>query len=55
MFPEVRREDAAVLNRSEVSELGLRIDLVLTMSRICNQPTRWKKRNEQHNRQSCKS
>lgn len=54
MFPEVRREDAAVLNPSDV-RCSCTIGVVLISRRTSSQPKKWKKRSERRSRQSCKS
>jgi ADP-ribosylation factor-binding protein GGA len=56
VFPEVRKEDAAVLNPSDVRGDGRDNYIhLLTIGRICAQQKKWKKRNEKHNRQNCRS
>lgn len=56
VFPEVKREDAAVLNPTDVGLAA--IDWLRSPTdphRLCDLPTKWKKRNVQHNPQSCKN
>jgi hypothetical protein len=56
VFPEVRKEDAAVLNPSDVRGDGRdNYTHLLTIGRISAQQKKWKKRNEKHNRQNCRS
>jgi ADP-ribosylation factor-binding protein GGA len=56
MFPEVRKEDAAVLNPSDVcrDDRDKQI-LLLTIFRIFDLQRKWKKRSERRNRQNSRS
>ena len=49
MFPEVRKEDAAVLNPSDVRVLSVGDRRWLTLGRIFGRRKKWKRRNERHN------
>lgn len=55
MFPEVRREDAAVLNPSDVCCPLCRNWNIADCYRICNPQKKWKQRNGRPNLLSCKS
>lgn len=55
MFPEVRREDAAVLNPSDVSVCLLVCDHRLINSRTSSRQMKWKRRKRQPNLQNYKS
>lgn len=49
MFPEVRKEDAAVLNPSDVGVHGhLEYSALLTSNRTFDQRRKWKRRKERH-------
>ncbi len=56
MFPEVKKEDAAVLNPSDVcasSVIGA--NMLLKYYRISSRRKRWRKRNEQLSQPNCKN
>ena len=59
MFPEVRREDAAVLNPSDVRSLHalqkIQPQLTLSSSRILGPRKKWKRRRRQRSPQSYRS
>lgn len=55
VFPKVRREDAAVLNPSDVLLVVHPVLPALTDSRIFNLRMRWKKKKRRHNQLSYKS
>jgi hypothetical protein len=56
MFPEVRREDAAVLNPSDVrQDSAVRENATDKHPRTCNLPRKWSKKNERPNQRNCKS
>lgn len=55
MFPEVRREDAAVLNPSDVLDPIHLLWYILTVVRIFNPQMRWKKKKGQHKQRNCRS
>lgn len=55
MFPEVRREDAAVLNPSDV-RMAFRIEeAYLTVFRTSNRRMKWKRKRRLPNLRSCRS
>ena len=55
-FPEVRREDAAVLNPSDVGPPRLTgKDGELTACRTSGRPRRWRRRRRRRSRRSCRS
>lgn len=57
-FPEVRPQDAAVLNASDVScflSVGWSCRGKLTDPRTSSQPRRWRRRNARRSRRSCRS
>lgn len=56
MFPEVRREDAAVLNPSDVKHtIDPATFFFLIIPRIFSQRTKWKKKKRRRNQLNCKS
>jgi len=55
VFPEVRREDAAVLNPSDVRKRLYCVVAPLNPGRISNRQTKWKRRRRQPSRPSSKS
>ena len=55
MFPEVRREDAAVLNPSDVRTAFKVRRAYLIVSRISNQRTKWKRKRKQLNLRNYRS
>jgi len=57
-FPEVRREDAAVLNPSDVGvsgPSGISLKQLLTVSRTCARQKRWRRKREKRSLPSCRS
>ena len=52
MFPEVRREDAAVLNPSDVRMVFIIEEAYLIIFRICSRRTKWRKKKRQPNLRS---
>jgi hypothetical protein len=52
MFPEVRKEDAAVLNPSDVRVMYRFRHGILTVGRISDQRRKWRRRNGRHSRPS---
>ena len=56
IFPEIRKEDAAVLNPSDVRwSRGNNEDMLLTPDRICDQQRKWRRRNEKRNQRSSRN
>ena len=55
MFPEVRREDAAVLNPSDVCLAWKSAGVLLTYCRTFSQLKRWRKKIRRHSRQNYKN
>lgn len=55
MFPEVRRDDAAVLNPSDVRKIHTYERRHANIDRICAPPRRWRRKNESLNLRNCKN
>lgn len=55
MFPEVRREDAAVLNPSDVGSHPVKKDGELTDLRTSNRQRRWRRKSTLHSQRSSKN
>ena len=55
MFPEVRREDAAVLNPSDVRTAFKIVKAYLIIARTSNQRMKWKRKRKQLNLRNYRS